>query len=76
MLEGLTPPRNKAHYCKVADTMATLNVEDVTILTEALNDRDSWPASTLSTQLRLMGLSLADTTITKHRNQACVCYRG
>jgi hypothetical protein len=75
MLEGLTPPHNRAIYCKVEQILATLEEEDKTILQAALDDSSAWKASSLANQLRLRGVNLADTTITKHRTQACACYR-
>ena len=75
MLEGLEPPKNKSVYCKVADVAKTLEEGDRTILMDAVDDRN-WGARTLSTALRLRGLSIADTTISKHRNKGCACYRG
>lgn len=75
MLEGLEPPKNKSVYCKVADLAETLQDNDRTIFMEAVNDL-SWGARTLSIALRNRGLSIADTTIGKHRNKGCACYRG
>jgi hypothetical protein len=75
MLEGLTPPKNRSVYCKVADVYATLDESDRKILQAAVDDVDTWGARTLSTALRNRGLSMADTTITKHRNKGCACYR-
>jgi len=76
MLEGLERPESKAVYCKIQMKLAELEPNDREILEAALADVRAWPANTLSTQLRLKGLSLADVTITKHRRQACACYRG
>jgi len=75
MLEGMTPPRNKTLYCKIADTRDTLTDEDAAIFMQAVDDKAQWAASTLSIQLRQRGVSVADTTITKHRSKACACYR-
>jgi len=75
MLEGLAPQPTKAVYCKVAITLAELEESDKEILSAAIDDYKAWSANGLSTQLRLKGLSMADVTITKHRNQACACYR-
>jgi hypothetical protein len=76
MLEGLERPQSKAVYCKIEMTLSELEPGDKDILAVALADTQNWPANTLSTQLRLKGLSLADVTITKHRRRACACYRG
>lgn len=74
MLEGLTPPTNKAVYCKIEQMAASLDEADRKILFEAI-DSPEWGARTLSNALRNRGLSVADTTITKHRQKACACYR-
>lgn len=74
MLEGLEPPKNKTVYCKIDLMMQDLDEKDKQILTEALANPE-WSASGLSTALRQRGLSVADTTITKHRQKACACYR-
>jgi hypothetical protein len=75
MLEDLTPPRNRSKYCKVADTLEELSPDDRAILQAALDDTNAWAANTLSTQLTLRGVSLADVTITKHRRNTCACHR-
>jgi len=75
MLEGLTPPRSKAIYCKIADMSAELEEADKAIFMQAIDSPDQWPANALSVQLRQRGLSVADTTITKHRSKTCACYR-
>ena len=76
MLEGMTPPKSKAIYCKIADISAELEEADRAIFMQAIDSPDQWGANTLSTQLRQRGISVADTTITKHRNKTCACYRG
>jgi len=76
MLEGLEPPKSKSVYCKVAQTLEKLDENDSKILSAALQDIDRWAAKTLQNALRERGLSLSDTTITKHRNKTCACYRG
>lgn len=76
MLEGLTPPANKAIYCKVAQTMEGLEESDAKILQAALDDTARWKNKTLANALRAKGLSLADTTIAKHRTKTCACYRS
>jgi hypothetical protein len=75
MLEGLTPPANATVYCKVDQTLQTLDEADKKILAEAIANTDIWPAKTLSKQLRLRGISMADTTLSKHRAKTCACYR-
>jgi hypothetical protein len=76
MLEGLEPPKSKSVYCKVSQTLEKLEDNDAAILIAALADVDRWGAKTLQNALRERGLSLSDTTIAKHRNKTCACYRG
>jgi hypothetical protein len=76
MLDGLKPPPNRAEYCKIADMSAEMKESDRTIFIEAIDDVDNWKANTLSMALRQRGISVADTTINKHRKRACACYRG
>jgi hypothetical protein len=76
MLEGLEPPKNRAVFCKVNDVMNELEESDVKILQEALDDTERWKHKTLSNALRAKGVSLADTTISKHRLRVCACYRS
>ena len=75
MLEGLTPPVSAAVYCKVDQVIQTLEEADKKILVDALANTSAWPSKTLSKQLRLRGISMADTTIGKHRAKTCACYR-
>ena len=75
MLEGLEPPKNKAVYCKIDLISQELEENDRKILFEAIDDPENWGARTLSSALRQRGVSVADTTITKHRQRACACYR-
>lgn len=76
MLEGLEPRKSKSVYCKIAIVSETLDAKDIKILNEALEDRDRWSDKGLSTALRERGLSLADTTIAKHRRRICACFRS
>jgi hypothetical protein len=73
MLEGLKPPPNKAYYCRVSQVLSELEQADQEILDQAIADYRSWPAKTLQNALKERGLTLADTTITKHRKQLCAC---
>lgn len=75
MLEGLTPPPNKAIYCKVDQISRDLDESDRKIFIEAVDGVEKWGARTLTNALRQRGISIADTTITKHRVKACACYR-
>jgi hypothetical protein len=76
MLEGLEPPQNKTVFCKVDHVMSQLEESDTKILQEALDDTERWKHKTLSNALRARGISLADTTISKHRLRVCACFRG
>lgn len=75
MLEGLKPESNRAYYCKVEILKQELDAKDFAILEAALNDDKTWSANGLSKALRKRGVVLADTTIGKHRNQQCWCFR-
>jgi len=75
MLEGLEPKKNKVYSCKVDLLKASLSEADYKILMEAIDDKDKWQNRTLSRALLERGLKLADTTIGKHRNKECACYR-
>lgn len=76
MLEGLTPPENKSVFCKVKETLSSLDDSDRKILEDALADTERWKHKTLSNALRAKGVSLADTTISKHRLRVCACFRS
>ena len=76
MLEDLTPPPNKAQYCKIDLIAKDLSDKDKEIFLAAIANTDVWGARTLSNELRKRGIDVADTTITKHRNQSCFCYRN
>ena len=76
MLEGLEPPKNKTEFCKVDHVISQLEESDAKILQEALDDTERWKHKTLSNALRSRGISLADTTISKHRFKVCACFRG
>jgi hypothetical protein len=56
--------------------MKDLSKGDAQILADALENTDLWGAKTLSNALREKGLSIADTTISKHRKKICACFRG
>lgn len=76
MLEGLTPPITRLYPCKVTAVISELSEADKAILTEAIADTQSWPARSLSNALAERGLTLADTTIARHRKGQCQCGRG
>lgn len=75
MLEGLEPNKSKSVYCKVAQTLETLEKKDQDILNQALADKEKWSDKGLSNALRERGVSLADTTLSKHRKLICACFR-
>lgn len=75
MLEGLEPAKNRAYTCKVELLRGQLDAEDYEILLTALADTQKWGAKTLQKALRERGVLLADTTITRHRQNACACFR-
>jgi hypothetical protein len=73
MLEGLKPPPNRIFVCRVSQVLDELDQPDKEILIQALSDQQSWPHRTLSNALRERGVSLADTTIARHRQLICQC---
>lgn len=75
MLEGLKPPVRQNHVCKVAFYLNALKSNDAEILKQAIANKELWPARTLSNELAQRTIKIADTTITKHRNQLCACFR-
>jgi hypothetical protein len=75
MLEGLKPPVRANYLCKVRFYLTSLKKTDAEILEKAIDDTKLWPAKTLSDQLAQRNVKIADTTIAKHRNQRCSCYR-
>lgn len=72
MLENLQKSV-RVYPCKVREVWADLDAKDKLILEEALKDKDSWGAKTLSMALRKLGIVLSDSTITRHRNGHCTC---
>lgn len=75
MLEGLKPPKHKSHTCKINTVSATLSESDKKILFDAMNDEETWPAKTLSREVRKLGLEISDHPIRMHRAKQCRCYR-
>ncbi len=76
MLEGLTPARSKARPCAVVALINRLDEADGKILSDAVKNVQRWTASSLSAALKERGLTIADMTITRHRNKLCVCYKS
>ena len=73
MLEGLTPPPRKWN-CKVKQEADGLSPSDKKILLEAV-DNPAWKFKTLQKELGKRGIVIVDTTLSRHRNKACGCYR-
>lgn len=73
MLEGLMPKRDRRSRCKVGDTIRELDPEDAVLMERYLADTEMWSANGLSNALRSRGISLAVTTIIRHRNGDCPC---
>jgi hypothetical protein len=76
MLEGLEPLKNRTYTCKIELMQEQLDPKDYQILLEALADSNKWTAKGLSNALKTRGVTLADTTITRHRTQVCNCFRS
>ena len=75
MLEGLEPLKNRVYTCKVELMQEQLDAKDYQILLDAIADSVRWSAKGLSNALKTRGVTLADTTITRHRTQVCNCFR-
>ena len=73
MLENLEPIKHRGKRCKVGDTIASLDPEDSMLLERYVNDKERWSANGLSNALRSRGISMAVTTIIRHRNGDCAC---
>lgn len=75
MLEGLKPPQKQHPICKVSFYVKNLKASDQEILQNAVDNKELWPASTLSRELALRTIKISDLSITKHRNKLCSCFR-
>jgi len=75
MLEDLKPPTNRRGICRIVQISEGLDEGDTKILYKALEEKEIWAARTLATELNKRGITIADTTITRHRNKACNCFR-
>ena len=71
-LDGLTPPIKKLP-CRVRSVLAELTDNDRDILTQAINDHETWLAKPLCRALRERGIMLSDDAIYKHRKGLCSC---
>lgn len=74
MLESLTPPKRK-FSCKVKTLHEDFSKDDQARFMAAIDQPDLWPAKTLSNELAKLGVRLVDTSITKHRQKSCSCFR-
>ena len=74
MLEGLTPPK-LLRSCAVRTVLNSLNETDKKVFLDAVNDEQTWPASTLSKSLSSHGVDISDRSIRHHRSKACSCSR-
>lgn len=75
MLENMTPPKSKALSCKIDLLAKEMTDADREIFLNAVADADLWAANTLSRELAKRGVSVADVTIARHRQQLCNCFR-
>lgn len=71
MLENLGQNR-RVYSCRVREVMADLDDKDKLIFENALATK-GWGAATLSRQLRDLGIHIADSSITRHRQGNCSC---
>jgi hypothetical protein len=74
MLEGLTPVVAE-RKCLAGRILETLDKDDLKILSDALEDRETWTSHGLSAALGKRGLKIGDDTIRKHRDKVCLCSR-
>jgi len=74
MLEGLTPPKPQSYYCKVDILQKGLSDSDRKIFLDAIQNPE-WKMKPLAAELRSRGLEISDTTIARHRNKQCTCFR-
>lgn len=72
MLEGLTPPA-RTKPCKVQLVSETLDMNDRTILWEAIDDQLRWKPQMLAQALAQRGLDISRYHIEKHRAGTCPC---
>jgi hypothetical protein len=72
LLDDLTP-HVKRYSCKVATIANELEPEDRAIFLAAIQDRNTWSNRSLSNALRNRGITLVDTSISKHRDGLCSC---
>ena len=67
-------PIKRIYTCKVRAIANGLSDADAQILMAAAED-EAWGCKTLEKELAKRGIIIADTTIAKHRNKLCPCYR-
>ena len=72
LLDDLTP-HVKKYSCKIATILSELEPADRAILEAALQDTNTWTSRALANAVRQRGITLVDTSVTKHRNGLCSC---
>lgn len=66
------PPLIKGPACSVATTLEQLNNEDRATLEAVLADK-RWRSTDIAAQLEAEGISVSDSTLSRHRRGACKC---
>jgi DNA-binding HxlR family transcriptional regulator len=66
------PPLIKGPACSVAATLEQLNDEDKAALETVLADK-RWRSTDIAAQLQAEGISISDSTLSRHRRGACKC---
>jgi hypothetical protein len=72
LLDNLTPVV-KRYSCKVRTVAGELSPEDSKTFMAAVNDRAVWSSGGLSNALAQRGVTIADTSISRHRDGLCSC---
>jgi mRNA degradation ribonuclease J1/J2 len=75
MLDGLTP-YGKQLTCRVRSVLEELDEKDREILIAAIANSKTWQARTLENSLRERGITISDTSITRHRQGHCSCLKN
>ena len=65
-------PLIKGPACSVAATLEQLNDEDKAALETVLADK-RWRSTDIAAQLQAEGISISDSTLSRHRRGACKC---
>jgi hypothetical protein len=72
ILDDLEPPRRQTP-CRIRTVLRELDEADGKKLTQALDDKESWPAYTLYKSLYKLGVKISADAITRHRTGVCSC---